>query len=195
MEQVAMEEAQARGKFRGVFNVECWRWHDEHGNRFRDARGRFERRLMWTEEVHNIVTNEGLDHILNVVLHGATQITTWYCTLVESDTAPAAGMTYATPVYTESTAYDEATRPEYEEAAASSQSITNSANKATFTISDTKTMYGASLVGGGTDPTVKGNTAGGGTLLCYAKFASSRSVVDDDVLNLTYTISAADDAA
>ena len=164
-----------RGKFSGVFTMEC----------IRDGK------KIWEETFHNIVTNEGLDKILDSVLHNDASAT-WYCCLIESDTSAAAGMTYAVPVYTESTAYDEATRPEYEEAAASSQSITNSANKATFTISDTKTIYGASLV----DHSVKGNTAESGkVLLCYAKLSSSRAVVDDDVVNLTYTISAADDGA
>lgn len=172
-----MQIAKSGAKFRGEFVAECYR----------------KGKLIWSEKAHNIITNEGLDAILDIMLHGSTQITTWYCTLVESDTAPAAGMTYATPTYTESTSYDEATRPEYEEAAASSQSTTNSANKATFTISATKTMYGASLVGGGSAPTTKGNTAGGGTLFCYAKFSSSRGVVDDDIINLTYTVDAADD--
>ena len=167
-------------KIGGVFEVECF---NPDG------------KLKWKEKVHNLVTNEGLNHILDVLLHGSTQITTWYCALFEDDHTVAAGDTYATPGYTESTAYDESTRPEYEEAAASSQSITNSANKATFTISDTKTIYGASIVGGGSGASTKGNTAGGGTLLCAAQFTSSRSVVDNDVINLTYTISAADDGA
>lgn len=167
-----------RIRFGGRFLVECF---DKSGN------------LKWKEDVHNIVTNEGLNALLNIMLHGSTQITTWYCLLFESDTTPAAGTTYATPVFTESTAYDESTRPAYNEAAASSQSITNSANKAVFTISGTKTMYGAALVGGGSAPSTKGDTAGGGTMFCAAKFSSARSVVDDDVINLTYSISAADD--
>lgn len=167
-----------KAKLGGKFIFEC-----------RDKNGR----LKWQEEAHNIITNEGLDALLDIMLHGSTQITTWYCVIVESDTNPAAGMTYATPTYTESIAYDEATRPEYEEAAASSQSITNSANKAQFTMNATKTIYGAALVGGGASASTKGNTDGGGTLFCYAKLGSSRSVVDDDVLNLTYTVSAADD--
>lgn len=175
-----MNKLNSGAKFRGLFEVECF---DKHGN------------LKWREKAHNIITNEGLDAILNIMLHASTQITTWYCCLVESNTTPAAGMTYATPTYTESTAYDESTRPEYVEAAASGQEITNSANKAVFTINATKTMYGASLVGGGSAPSTKGDTAGGGTLLCYAKFSQSRSVLDDDVINLTYTVSAADDAA
>lgn len=152
-------------------------------------------KVLSREKVHNLVTNEGLDHILDVILNGATQITTWYVALFEDDHAVAAGDTYAVPGYTECTAYDEGTRQEYEEAAASSQSITNSANKATFTMSDTKTVYGAALVGGGTDGSTKGNTAGGGTLLCAAQFSSSKSVEDDDTLEVTYTVSAADDGA
>ena len=164
----------------GYFEVVC---RDKHGN------------IKWRELAENIINNEGLDAILNIMLHAATQITTWYVALVETDTAPASGQTYAVPVYTECTAYDEATRQEYVEAAASSQSITNSANKATFTMSATKTIYGAALVGGGTGASTKGNTDGGGTLLCYAKFATSKSVEDNDTLEVTYTVSAADDGA
>lgn len=149
----------------------------------------------WAEHVHNLVTNQGLNHILNVVLHGTTPITAWYVAVFESDTTILATHTYAVPGYTESTAYDEATRQAYTEAAASSQSITNSANKATLTISATKTMYGAALVGGGSAATTKADTAGGGTLLCAVKFSTARSVVDGDTLEITYTISAADDGA
>ena len=164
----------------GFFEVVC---RDKHGH------------IKWRELSKNIITNEGLDAILDIMLHAATQITTWYVALVETDTSPAAGQTYAVPVYTECTAYDEANRQEYEEAAASSQSITNSANKATFTMNATKTIYGAALVGGGTGASTKGNTDGGGTLLCYAKFSASKSVEDDDTLEVTYTVSAADDGA
>ncbi len=169
-------EIKTGAKFRGEFTAECYR----NG------------KLIWIEKVHNIITNQGLTHYLNTELAGGTAITTWYCTLVETDTTPAAGMTYAVPVYTESTAYDEATRPAYVETV-TDQTCTNSASKAVFTISATKTMYGASLVGGGTAATTKGDTAGGGTLSCYAKFTSSRAVLDNDIINLTYQVTAADD--
>ena len=169
----------ARARIGGRFVLECRR----------------DGKIIWTEDVHNIVTNEGLDSILDVYFHAATQITTWYCVMFENDYTPDGDETYAVPEYTETTAYDEATRPKYEEAAASSQSITNSANKATFTISASKTLYGAALVGGGFSATTKGNTDGGGTLICAARFTSSRAVIDDDVINLTYTVSAADDGA
>ena len=144
----------------------------------------------WDE--NNVCTDEGLNALLNVMFHAATQITTWYVALFETDTTPDGDTTYATPVFTESTAYDEATRPEYNEAAASSKVMTNSANKAVFTMSATKDIYGAALVGGGTGASTKGNTDGGGTLYCASKVSASKSVVDDDVLNVTVQITGAD---
>lgn len=142
---------------------------------------------------HNLVTNEGLNGDLDIMFHGSTQITTWYCVISETDTAAAAGMTYAVPSFTEWQAYDEATRPEYVEAAASGQSITNSANKAVFTANAGKTLYAAGLVGGGSAPSTKGNTAGGGKLFNFGHFAADQPVVDDNVVNLTITLTAADD--
>ncbi len=95
-------------------------------------------KLIWTEEIHNIWTDEGLNALLNIMLHAATQITTWYCLIFETDTTPAAGTTYAVPVFTECTAYDETIRPTYDEAASTAKSTTNSASKAVFTIRATK---------------------------------------------------------
>lgn len=134
----------------------------------------------------NLVVNEGLDHTLNTIFHSGTQISTWYLGIFEGNYTPNASVTAATiaSASTESTAYDEATRPEYVEAAASSQSITNSASKATFTMNATKTIYGAFLVSNST----KGSTSG--TLFSAARFNSAKAVVDDDQLLLTYTFTA-----
>ncbi len=189
-----MQEIKSGARLRGQWIAECYRARDPStGKRFRDKRGRFlPRQLIWRDVAHNIVTNEGLDRILDVMFHAATAITTWYCGLVETDTSEAAGMTYDVPVFTESTAYDEATRPEYEEASSSSQSITNAANKAVFTIDATKTMYGAALFSVNT----KGDHTQGANnvLYCYAKFGASRGVIDNDVVNLTYAVTSLDDA-
>ncbi|MET0039890.1 MAG: hypothetical protein ABW041_07090 [Dehalococcoides mccartyi] len=172
-----MENIKDVCKVSGKFITECYR----------------KGKLIWREESRNIVTTEGRNRLLDVMFHGTTQISTWYCGLVETDTTPDAGMTYDVPTFTESTAYDEAARPAFVEAASSSGSVTNSANKAVFTISGTKTMYGAALFSIST----KGDhTAGADNVLyCYSKFTSGRSVVDDDVINLTYTVTAADDGA
>lgn len=158
-----------------------WEWEQ-----FRDGK------LIDGWEYDNVCTAEGLNAMLDIMFHADTQITAWYVEIFETNTTPADGTTYAVPVYTPSTAYDEATRPAYTEAAASSKSITNSANKAVFTINDTKTIYGASLVGGGTAATTKGDAVGGGTLFSGSKFAAAKAVVAADVLNVTITITLAD---
>jgi len=164
-----------KASFRGEFILECYR------------RGM----LLWVESTHNLLTDEGLNRLLNVMLHTTTQTATWYCCIVETDTAPAAGMTYDVPVYTECTAYGEATRPAYNEALSTAKSTTNSANKATFTINAAKTIYGASLVSLNT----KGNHVAGAdnVLFCYAKLDASHVVANTDVLYLTYTLTATDD--
>lgn len=137
----------------------------------------------------NLVTNEGQNALLDVMFSGGTQISTWYVVCFEDNHSPAAGDTYAVPGYTETTAYNEANRPTWTEAGVSSQSITNSANKATFTFNASKTIYGAALVGGGSAPSTKGNTAGGGKLYSLSSFSSSKAVQSGDVLNVTVTLS------
>ena len=134
----------------------------------------------------NIVCNEGLTSLLNIMFHGDTQITTWYLGVFEGNYTPVAGVTAAsiTAASTECTAYDEATRQAYDEAAAASQSITNSASRATFTFNATKTIYGAFLV---SNSTKSGTT---GTLFSAARFSASKSVVLGDQLLLTYTFNA-----
>lgn len=175
---IGRPEASSGIRVGGLFEVVC---RDKDGN------------IKWVEKVHNLVTNQGLNAILDIMLHATTQITAWYVAIFETDTTILATHTYAAPGYTESTAYTEGTRPAYNEAAASGQSITNSANKASFAINATKTIYGAALVGGGSAASTKADTAGGGTLLCAVKFSSSRSVISGDTLQVTYTVTSADD--
>lgn len=140
-----------------------------------------------TWEEKNIVVNEGLNNLLDAYLHGSTQTTAWYIGIFEGNYTPLATDTGANIVAnaTECTAYTEATRPAWVEAAASSQSITNSASKATFTINATKTVYGAFLI----STSAKSDTAG--ILFAASKFSASRSVVLDDQLLITYTVAAA----
>lgn len=145
----------------------------------------------WAER--NICTDAGLDALLDIMFNADTQITSWYIAPFENDYTPVAGATYASPGYTESTAYTEANRPTWSGAAASSKSVTNSASKAVFSINATKTIYGAALVGGGTDGNTKGNTAGGGTLFNVSRFSSgSKEVESGDTMKVTVTITAQD---
>jgi len=159
------------------WNFECY---DKDGN------------LKWEElDRPNIITDEGFNALLNIMFHGATQITTWYIVAVETDTTAATTMTYAVPVFTEWDGYSELTRQAFVEAAASSQSITNSANKAVYTSTETKTLYGGALVGGGTAADTISDTAGGGTLFCYSKFSSGKPVENTDTFKIYCTISIA----
>lgn len=138
----------------------------------------------WSSQ--NLVTNEGLNHILGVEFNGSTQITTWYIGLFEGNYTPVAAVTAATitAASTECTAYAAATRVEYVEAAPASQSITNSASRASFVFNATKTIYGAFLV------SASAKSATTGTLFAASRFAASKAVVADDELLVTYTIAA-----
>lgn len=133
---------------------------------------------------HNLVVDQGLNHILDVVLHGSTQVTTWYVGLFEGNYVPVAGDTAATfpASATECTAYDEATRVAYNEAAAASKVTTNAANRAEFTINATKTIYGGFL------SSVSTKAATTGTLLAADRGSAAKSVVDNDVLLVTYSL-------
>lgn len=138
-------------------------------------------------EDSNLVVNEGLNALLGIMFNGAIQVTTWYLGVFEGNYTPVATVTAATiaSASTECTTYNEATRPAYDEAAPASQSITNSASRATFTFNATKTIYGAFLVSTNT----KGGTTG--TLFSAARFSASKAVVANDQLLLTYTFTAA----
>jgi hypothetical protein len=96
----------------------------------------------------NLVVDQGLNHLLDVLLHGSTQVGTWYLGVFEGNYTPVAGLLASTiaGAATETTAYDETTRPAYNEAAAAAKVTTNTANKATFTFNATKTLYGAFLI-------------------------------------------------
>ena len=143
--------------------------------------------IRWEEHADNLITNEGLDHILDVVLHGTTPVSPWYVGLKNAGAAAAADTLASHAAWTENTNYT-GDRQEYVEAAASSQSTTNSANKASFPItSDSQTIAGAFLASAATGTS--------GTLLCVVDFASAKSADNGDTLEVTYTISAADDGA
>jgi hypothetical protein len=105
--------------------------------RFADLERQFQefpRVEKWADTIDNIVVNAGLNHILDVVLSGGTQITTWYLGLLSATPTVAAGDTMASHGgWTEITAYDEAVRQTFVEAGASGQCLSNSASPAAFT--------------------------------------------------------------
>lgn len=168
----ASEGAKATGKY----TVECF---DKDGN------------LKWVAETPNLVVNVGLQYMAGTALTSTAQITTWYVGLYGSGStnSPAAGDTMSSHAgWTEVVAYSESTRPTATFAAATNANpsvVTNTASKAVFTINGTTTVGGAFLTSNNT----KGGTTG--TLFSAADFQSpgDRSVVNGDILNVTYTFS------
>ena len=163
-----------------IFSI--WEWEHYRAGKLIDQ---------WVDG--NLMVDEGITYYLGSAFSAVTPIVLWYIALFEDDHSPAAGNTYAVPGFTETTAYDEATRPQWQEAGVAAKVLTNSANKASFTFNATKSIYGGALVGGGSTPTTKDDQAGGGTLICVSQFTSgSKAVVSTDVLKVTVSITGSD---
>ena len=162
----------------GKYTIQC---HDKDGN------------LKWEDESKNLVVNVGLQYMAGTALTSVTQITTWYIGLygAASSNDPAAGDTMSSHAgWIEVTAYSQANRPTATFATATTANpsvVTNSASPASFSINGTTTVGGAFLTSNNT----KGGTTG--TLFSAADFQSpgDRSVVNGDVLSVTYTFSLA----
>lgn len=157
----------------GHWSVECF---DKYGN------------LKWVDTFKNLVTNEGLDHLLDVALSGATQVSTWYVGLTDGTPTTAAGDTLASHAgWSEVTAYDEAARQTWSDGGVSSQNVDNSASKASFTISTNSTTVGGAFLA--SDSTKGGTT---GTLYAVGAFsAGDKSLDASDTLQVTATFTTA----
>jgi hypothetical protein len=145
----------------------------------------------WDEE--NIVVDEGLDHILDVGLSNGTQSSTWYVGIFKNNYTPVAADVASTFAgagkaneVTATTDVDETVRETWTDAGVSSQSVTNSASPASYNAAASISVYGAFLID---NSTIGGLT---GTLFAASKFTAVRNLVATDVLNVTYTLSAAD---
>lgn len=159
--------------------------------------------LLWDIEVYdgdrlisesrrnsNAVTAEGKNALLNIMFHAATQITTWYVLIFITNYTITGNESYSTLASlgcTEGTAYDESARPEFVEDEAVAGYLDNNASQAAFTVNASYTVYGAGLVGGGSAPNTKGNTAGGGTLYSLARFDAAQPVASGNVVRVAAT--------
>lgn len=160
-------------KATGQYIVECF---DKDGNR------------KWQDETKNLVVNVGLQYMAGAALTSTTPITTWYIGLygAGASNTPAATDTLAVHAgWTEITPYS-GSRPSATFAAATNANpsvVTNSASKASFSITSSATVGGAFLCSAASGTT--------GTLFSAADFQSpgDRSVVSGDVLTITYTFS------
>lgn len=134
----------------------------------------------------NTFTTEGFNHMLDTEFHDGAKVSTWYMGLWSNNATPAITWTAANfeANADEFTNYDEATRVAYVEAAASSGSITNSASKATFTMS-----AGGGSLWGGSLHSVSTKGSASGVLAAAAKFSAVKTLAESDQVNLGYTLS------
>ena len=143
--------------------------------------------LKWREEIPNTVVNVGLDDVLSQYFKGAAYTAAHFVGLTDGTPTPAAGDTMASHAgWVEVTAYSEATREALTLGSVASQSVDNSASKASFSINGTATVGGAFVT---TNNTKSGTT---GTLYGVAAFTGGdRSVANGDTVNVTVTLTAA----
>ena len=139
-----------------------------------------------------MITNQGINHVLDVALHDATKVATWYIGLIRDDnySGLAVGDTLASHAgWEEATEYAEAARQEWVEAAPSSQ-VVATGTEATFTINAAQTIKGFFIASSST----KAGTTG--TLLATVLFSGGdRDFTAGQLLKISYSITGQDASA
>lgn len=175
-EATVVNDASASGSVSvgGVFTVECY-----------DAAGQ----LKWKDEFHNLVVNQGLQDMNNKYFTGSGYTATWYIGLINNSPSPtlAAGDTASSHAgWVEFTGYSQTERRPLSFGASSTTgnppSVITTSSVA-FSITSTATIYGAFVI---SDQTKSGTS---GVLFSEGAFAATRSVVNGDTLNVTYSLS------
>lgn len=158
-------------RFRNFYKVECY---DKDGN------------LKWVDGGENIIVNEGLDDILDKYYKGSAYTAAFYVGLTDGTPTVAAGDTMASHAgWVEVTAFSEAVRQTLTLGTVASQSVDNSASKASFSINASATVGGFML---STNNTKGGST---GVLVGAVAFTGGDKAVDNgDTLNVTVTLTA-----
>ena len=141
--------------------------------------------LKWEETVCNLVTNVGLNDLLDKYLKGSAYTATFYVLLTDGTPTTNAADTLASHAgWVEVTDYT-GDRKALVLGTVASQSVNNSANKATFAIDADSTT-----IGGGGLATVATGTSG--VLYSVAAFTIGDKGLDSgDTLNVTVTCTAA----
>jgi hypothetical protein len=138
-------------------------------------------------EDHNDITNEGLDQILDIMFNAAAQLASWFIGMINGSGFSAVANTDVMASHsgwTEFTSYDEANRVEWAPDVPATQTITNSVGR-TFTFNATGTLQGIFIASNST----KGGTTG--KLWSTALFSLPVGVLDNDTIDITYTVVAA----
>lgn len=158
------QSLKAAVKVGSIYAFECY---DRDGN------------LKWTETVHNLVTDAGLDDLLSKYFKGSSYTAAFYAGLKSTGT-PSAADTLASHVsWTEITGYT-GNRQTLVLGSVTGQSVDNLASKAVFPITADATIAGAFVA------SVASGTSG--VLYGVANFSTSRDLKIDDDLKLTITL-------
>ena len=142
---------------------------------------------------HNLIVKEGRRYLLDAALAnsagGYTEKTVWYVMLISNNVAPSDTHIYDTfsgTAVTEFTSYSGGVRRTWNGVIdGTAASITNSAAKASFSITGGGTLYGAALVSNST----LNDHAATDYLMSYSQFASPITVANGDTVNVTITLS------
>jgi hypothetical protein len=142
------------------------------------------------ETAYNLVTTEGLNHLLDVAIHGASPKTAWYVAGFQNNVTIQSTLTAATfnGVCDELNAeISNVTRPEFVEAAPSSGGINNSASPAVITAASACSIWGAAIVS--TDTKGDTSAAPAQVLLSAAKYSAVKTLsAAGDTLGIKYTL-------
>lgn len=165
MDKVTKQALAEKLGWEGVWEFVC---RDKHG------------RIKWVERARNLITDQGINHALNVVFDEETPVTEWYILLKNAGTV-AAGDTLASHTgWTENT--NCGSRQAYVVAQSTAKSITNSASKASFTA----TADDQTIAGGGLCSVASGTS---GILFSAVDFSGGAKALDTgDKIEVTYTV-------
>lgn len=144
----------------------------------------------WEKEGDNLITTEGLAHILNVSLGGAAKPAGYYIALYGANATPVANWSAASfpaaasEITSLTEGYTAATRPVWTPNVADGGSIDNLGSPAQLTIATASSLnvYGAALLSTNT----RGGTAG--VLVSASKYAAMRTFQNGDTYEVGYRI-------
>lgn len=153
-------------QLRNIYSLECWR----NGKK------------IWEEKDFNLITNEGVDNILQEYLKGSAYTASFFAGLKGSGTPAVTDTLSSHPSWNEVTDYT-GTRKTIVLGTVSGGAVDNSASRAQFDITGTATVAGVFVC------TVASGTAG--VLYGVADFGAPRAVEASDTLIVTTAFTAA----
>lgn len=146
--------------------------------------------VKWRESIENLMTDEGLDHVLSNYWKGAAYTAAFYVGLISGTPTVAGADTMSSHSgWTEVVPYSQATRPALSLGTVSGGVVGNGAVPATYGINATATVGGAFIA---TNDTKSGTT---GTLVAAGAFSGGNKAVESgETLDVVVTLTAANAA-